>query len=416
MGQRYDELDSLRGAASLSVVFHHVMLSFGLFYAIHWHRDSEGLLSDVLGSSPLHIFWAGHEAVILFFVLSGFVLSLPYLRGTPPKYNHFLIRRFFRIYVPYIVCIGLSGSLYLLLGGNDINTLSSWFSGMWSHDPSAYEMLSYLLMLGYDPHNMDTVVWTLVHEMRVSLIFPLLMIPVVRYKWFRALISGTAILSVIWFFLFWSSYSIDDEQMRELVLSIRSTFYYAEFFLVGALIAKQRDALIAFINQQRIILKGVIAAAFVGLYTIEWIVPDIGWMKYNDESVIIRYAARFTIDGSVAAAAVLLFMMVLGKTWLSRVMKWNVLNRLGRISYSLYLIHAVVLVSYANLTAALLPAWHLFVAVPVLSLLVAVVLNRYVEVPANRFGKKLVIWLDSYSGSVHSERRGRRQQSNVHVN
>ncbi len=48
---------------------------------------------------------AGHEAVILFFLLSGFVLTIPYLLPDPPGYLRFLTRRVIRIYVPYLAAL-----------------------------------------------------------------------------------------------------------------------------------------------------------------------------------------------------------------------------------------------------------------------------------------------------------------------
>ncbi len=64
MTQRYEELDSLRGLAALSVFFSHMYLMF-----------NESMVSTFLFEyGPFRAFIAGSEAVILFFVLSGFVL------------------------------------------------------------------------------------------------------------------------------------------------------------------------------------------------------------------------------------------------------------------------------------------------------------------------------------------------------
>ena len=63
---RFRSLDAFRGLAALIVVVHHVMLSVpeGL-------RGPLGFMESPLGMG-------GRFAVMLFFVLSGFVLSLPY--------------------------------------------------------------------------------------------------------------------------------------------------------------------------------------------------------------------------------------------------------------------------------------------------------------------------------------------------
>ena len=73
-------LDGLRGVAALVVLAGHLLVSTVTPLA-------NGILSvgttDVsapawaLLYTPLHVFWAGTEAVTVFFVLSGYVLSLP---------------------------------------------------------------------------------------------------------------------------------------------------------------------------------------------------------------------------------------------------------------------------------------------------------------------------------------------------
>ena len=68
---RYPQLDSLRGLAALTVVFEHCLridpwLLQGISPWLEWAAQS----------TPLHILWAGGNAVLLFFVLSGLVLTL----------------------------------------------------------------------------------------------------------------------------------------------------------------------------------------------------------------------------------------------------------------------------------------------------------------------------------------------------
>ncbi len=61
-GQRILAFDSLRGLAAVVVVFCHFRLAF-------------------TNAPPAWFIWplfAGHQAVTVFFVLSGYVLSLPY--------------------------------------------------------------------------------------------------------------------------------------------------------------------------------------------------------------------------------------------------------------------------------------------------------------------------------------------------
>ena len=77
---RYVELDSLRGLAALIVVLHHVLYL--------WETDTQPASAACRFFLDL-INPFGFEAVILFFVLSGFVLSLPAVDGKPQTYLTF---------------------------------------------------------------------------------------------------------------------------------------------------------------------------------------------------------------------------------------------------------------------------------------------------------------------------------------
>lgn len=65
--KRFAELDSLRGIAAFLVMSSHLIM-------LEFYNKSE--YYHLLDDTPFRIFWSGHQSVILFFVLSGFVLSL----------------------------------------------------------------------------------------------------------------------------------------------------------------------------------------------------------------------------------------------------------------------------------------------------------------------------------------------------
>jgi peptidoglycan/LPS O-acetylase OafA/YrhL len=88
--RRFYELDSLRGLAAITVVFDH-------FIRI-WPPE----IIHVLDRTPLRLLIAGRQAVILFFLLSGFVFTLPHKRNSPLNYGRFLLKRVRRIYLPYL--------------------------------------------------------------------------------------------------------------------------------------------------------------------------------------------------------------------------------------------------------------------------------------------------------------------------
>src|SRR5262245_2798501 len=102
MSERFVQLDSLRGLAALTVVVNHHLNVLPSIYDKTLYQNESLLMA--IKYSPLHIFWAGHEAVIFFFVISGFVLALPYF-NRKMTYTSFLRKRVCRIYLPYIVAV-----------------------------------------------------------------------------------------------------------------------------------------------------------------------------------------------------------------------------------------------------------------------------------------------------------------------
>ena len=163
--RRIGSLDSLRGLAALTVVLQHV-LATPVFAAVHGGAG----WAWVLAYTPLHVFFAGPEAVILFFVLSGFVLGVPYFSATPPRAGAFLIRRVCRIYLPYIAALAVALAAMSLVPARSI---PPWTSADWDRPLTLADLVNYALMSGFERHDFfNPPVWSLVYEMRISLISP----------------------------------------------------------------------------------------------------------------------------------------------------------------------------------------------------------------------------------------------------
>jgi peptidoglycan/LPS O-acetylase OafA/YrhL len=83
---RLEKLEALRGFAALYVVFFHVLPQ-----KIYLWDINIGLL-----------FRFGPESVIVFFVLSGFVIKYTYEKSKDKSFKFYFLRRFIRLYVPLI--------------------------------------------------------------------------------------------------------------------------------------------------------------------------------------------------------------------------------------------------------------------------------------------------------------------------
>ena len=103
--QRYRQLDSLRGVAALVVVLGHLYLTV----------NDDG--ASGLFRTPLSPFVTGPAAVVLFFVLSGFVLSLPYASGRGRRYRAYAVGRLCRLYLPLLATVLLSAVLAWTFSG-----------------------------------------------------------------------------------------------------------------------------------------------------------------------------------------------------------------------------------------------------------------------------------------------------------
>lgn len=90
------QCDGLRGVAILLVVLFHAILSLP-----EAARPRPGVLSSFVV--------AGNTGVTLFFVLSGFLLDLPWMDGRPIRPGRFYANRALRILPMYFVAVALGG-------------------------------------------------------------------------------------------------------------------------------------------------------------------------------------------------------------------------------------------------------------------------------------------------------------------
>jgi peptidoglycan/LPS O-acetylase OafA/YrhL len=222
----------LRGLASIAVLLCHLYLIF-----------NPTRLSNLLFEyGPLRVTIGGGEAVILFFILSGFVLSLPFYSNNKFNYGQYLTRRICRIYIPYLVSVTLAIALKELFYSGHISSLSNWFNDIWDKKIDVATIFKHLIFIGTFNSNINDVVWSLVHEMRISIIFPIIMFFILRMNW-KASIGGGILLSVL--SVLYANISDASFWGTELY----STFHYADLFILGAVIAKHKDNIVKTVSR-----------------------------------------------------------------------------------------------------------------------------------------------------------------------
>lgn len=371
--RRLPELDSLRGLAALSVVFLHF---HDMWVPANFHALPH---ADRFILTLLRPFYTGSQAVMLFFVLSGMVLSFPRLRGRQQPYLRYLLRRTLRIYGPYLPAIGLA-FLGVALWHSHPGYRNAWSANDWTHPLNRHLVVQHLLFLGaYDTQQYDFIIWTLVHEMRISIIFPLLFLLVQRLRlWGSLLFSAAVALGVFAI--------IPDQSVLSARYSYAITFFYMGFFVVGVLLASRLQAVEALWNRLSRASRWALAIGTLLLYS------------YNDRVVAVlvdrvlhagRYANRcFMVeDLFTLVAAVGWIVIALNSSLARKILRSRPCHTLGRMSYSLYLIHPIILLAITSSLGTRLSPWLQFPLYIAAALLAGWLFCLLVEEPFIRLGR-----------------------------
>lgn len=365
MNNRYEQLDSIRGLAALTVLFGHVM------YVIPAIAEGMGdnLLVTLLKYSPIHALWSGHEAVIVFFILSGFVLSLPFYSGKQSRYLPYMAKRFSRIYIPYIIAVSVAILLSFFFYSGNVAEASSWFNGMWGKDLTISSALNHLFLLGdFDPTPFNTVIWSLVHEMRISILFPLIMLIILKLNWKVGLGIG---------FLLSCCFAILGFLLKpEYGTNIYITLHYIFMFIIGALLAKHRDYLINKFQEMGRKHKFLLLIIAVGAYTYPWYFYNINILHLT----VVN-------DWVVSIGASLFIVIGLSSRTVASFLVKKPLIFLGKVSYSLYLYHIIIVFSLVHILNGIVPLYIvLLISLPI-SLMFAYLAWLLVERPSMNLGR-----------------------------
>ena len=349
---RVTQLDGLRGIAALVVVACHALSTLpGIGNVVHGNR-SAGLNTAEAWAvfSPLHVLWNGTPAVHVFFVLSGFVLVLPFTRpGAAGKWAQYYAKRFFRLYLPAWASLAVAVALMIIIP-RSVSPLQSPWADMYVTDPSVAQVLKDgLLML--NASTINTPLWSLKWEVAFSLLLPAYVLIAVRWRRFWHVKIGLALLLA-------AVGALQDLEWLS----------YLPIFAIGAVLGAERERIRELTQPWPRFIWFFVAAAGLFLANAEWISP---------EQPIPGVEALVTVG---ATLIVLLFVSCgsakrLGDT---AVAQW-----LGRVSFSLYLVHLPIILAGVTLLRSVSLPLALAVSV-VASFVVAELFYRYVEQPAHR--------------------------------
>ena len=327
--QRYAIVDAVRGCAALLVVLAHLHLP--------------SAQSSDHATSPA-VFPYGHQAVLAFFVISGYCIAAS-AQGCIRNgftFRGFMLRRFKRIYPPYLCAIGfwaLSRLVKYQMGGEwsldrtptewlQNITLTQWLSLLW--DP--------LNSAAANPRLFVAAFWSLCYEEQFYLVIAALLAVSGRFP--QAVLHGAVALAVIG--IAWGA----------AYPTLRFGFFieYWAAFAAGLLAFYRLSVTTS--GRSRRAIDCSLAIVCLASASIAWF-AGINWgpAVINGEPLIVSWASLAIASGMALA---LIALRPLDDRYRSFQLISTPLAGLATISYSLYLTHQFCLAFSTKLATSVL--------------------------------------------------------------
>ncbi len=342
-------VDGLRGVASLWVLFFHIGQG----------GQIESLLQH-LPNAAREFVDAGYLGVSIFFVLSGFVIDSSLFSKTMSLrfFGHFVAKRSLRLNPPYWVALVVTVAAGLLKAA--LNHGSYRAPSLGNFAAHAFYLQDLLHMTP-----INDVYWTLALEIQMYVAFCAILVFLswlvrrTQSRWVEPMAFGLIAVAA-------SLYPLGLANSQRLVGVF---FPYAYLFVIGVFINRWRVRPHDLVMTTTLIFQLVVLAA--------------GALRSAN--------ARRTIVGLLTAVLILL---AIQRGSMSRWMSGRMFQFLGRISYSLYLIHVTVLGPLYRVAFKLSPKTAIsegfwLVAATAISLGVAWVFSQFVEVPAMKLSRRI---------------------------
>ncbi|MCI8375838.1 MAG: acyltransferase [Lachnospiraceae bacterium] len=325
--RKLDYIDGLKGMGALMVYLCHFVFAF--YYAAYTlleeHANTASGIEIRIGRTPLNFFYNGNGAVCLFLVFSGFVLCLSYFRTRDRgRLKAGALKRYFRL-IPAILAVNLLIFVFMSLGlyrnaEAAVFTKSiPWLSGFNQFEPKLsgvlYESLIGCFLRGSNDYN--GVLWT------------------IPYLFWGALL------------VYLAAYLVGENKLRYitygvmLLVSLKTDIYFAGIFLGFVLcdFFSTQERLVKLYRRTPLV---PLAVFLLGFYLTSY--PSIGTEQPG--SVYGCLPAAYAVIYHMAGA----FLMTagaLGCDWLQWLFSRRPFLYLGRISYSLYLLHFPVIAVFS---------------------------------------------------------------------
>lgn len=344
-------VNGLRALAIVGVLWHHTV--YKLWLAPKTLPNGEFLHDAVV--AVLNSGWLG---VNLFFVLSGFVLYLPYARGdrradTPSAWLEFLKRRARRL-LPLLYT-----SLLIFACMDALSGRTSW-----TEDLARYVTVTYIFFEDTFFPSPNWVLWSLGVEVWFSLLFPLLVLAIRRYGMSRVLVL-TLIFSYV----------------------VRTVGVQPEFFGPGDRLNPLKDGILGRLDdfffgmwacdayvRGRFTAAQSRAAICVAL--VAGIASGIMWERVVHDAVFSQVVPLLHNGVQIASASLLVAALSTRDRWVA-LFSNSAVQLVGMMCFSIYVWHGRLIEMLLTSTFAI----HEFAAYVLAVGSIAVVSYKYIEFP-----------------------------------
>ncbi|MFQ3325227.1 MAG: peptidoglycan/LPS O-acetylase OafA/YrhL [Pseudomonadales bacterium] len=304
------ELESIRGIAVILVFFFHL---YGM-------TISGAKIKPDSYSLPMSFIAGGNTGVTLFFVLSGFLLSLPFIKGSQrgqlPSVRDYFISRTLRILPLYYIVVVTS----IIINGNLDNGIAA---------------LSFQYV-GFDIFPFSVVWWTLSTEVQFYILLPLVMLLSSTRNGKLILLILLIVWAVAYYLLTLSNYPLDNSYE---VIRTKSIFARLPAFIFGiaaAFIYSLNDTKVAKSSKnQRLYSSFALVILVLALGLILQTALSMG------AAAEIEWHIHHSFEALCWGLILLLFVSTnpIGKSIFIN----NMNAFLGKISYSIYLLHVPIM-------------------------------------------------------------------------
>ena len=366
--QRIEIFDGMRGLASVIVMIFHMAVWTVYGYSANEYKVFADPFWRVATQTPLKMLWGGNEAVLVFYIIGGFVLARPYLSLRKLDFKPFILKRWIRLMLPYVLVIAVTIVLIALFGAwkQDTIDLSGSFNVKWKWVPNAGEILLYLLGYDYNLNILSGAFWSMVQEWRLSFVLPFVAVALHRHSTWKVLGCYAVLQQGIEALTNWGMRS-GTAWLAHLSESLNRTNYYALFFVMGAVLAKHLPAIRTFVQQHRL-FRILSAWAIPFLIPSQWILAALGL------SFRVRHALLLTGLGII-----LFLLLCMESPRLTAFFKSKPLLLLGKLSFSLYLTHTTSIVLFVTFLGQIIPPETALLLSPLFALPVAYLWQKHVE-------------------------------------